>query len=784
MPGESTPPERHTGAGPGRGARPALLLTVLLLLSGATAAADQTALDASGVQDALEGLDRIGQTLEHDRPTDDQLTAMSEAVGGYQSRAKDCIASQEAERATLEAQLKTLGPKVAGESAQATAARAKLEHQRSHAILLLSSCRLLQVSSAETLSDLAKRQQQQLASRLLSHGRAATAVLGDWVARPPAASSLVDPGILLSRLGLQAPNMPQWLGALALLGLVIGVAWRRRSRRVTPLDPKQDLARAVFQGIVLSLERYLPGLLVSGAWSLYWLAVGPQPGGWPILASLSFQLFAYLMALSAIRASFRPPPPAPPYLPFRPDLARQFSRSLHWLSVTTLVGGLLLATPIRTAFQPDLVLLARALWGTVMAIDLIRTVWLIRRLRGKGGIGVVRLGIALALLGALAAEWAGYRSLAEFVGAGVVLTLVCLLIALLVVTLGKDLIDSLDEGRHPWERRLRERLGVTDDGFIPGLLWLRILFRLLVWLALGVALLEVWGLPDSAQSTLLKWASQGVSIGQVRIEPARVLAALLALGLLLSLGSWARSQLDRRLSQMRLDRGARETAVAISGYGLMIAAGLIGLSIAGFDLQKIAIIAGALSVGIGFGLQNVVNNFVSGLILLFERPIRTGDWIIVDDVEGYVRRISIRSTQIQTFDRADVIVPNSDLISSRVTNWMLRDRIGRVRVPVGVAYGSDTALVKETLLRVARAHPEVIQDSVLASDPYVLFLEFGDSALSFELRVFVRDVSRRLSIRSELNFAIDSAFREARIEIPFPQRDVHIIRAKEAKEAE
>ena len=193
-------------------------------------------------------------------------------------------------------------------------------------------------------------------------------------------------------------------------------------------------------------------------------------------------------------------------------------------------------------------------------------------------------------------------------------------------------------------------------------------------------------------------------------------------------------------------------------------------------IQNLAIIAGALSVGIGFALRNIVNNFVSGLILLFERPIRTGDWIIVNDVEGTVRRISIRSTQIQTFDRADVIVPNSDLISNSVTNWMLRDRFGRLRVPVGVAYGSDLQRVKETLLRVAGEHPQVVQGSRIVQDPYVLFLSFGDSALEFELRVFVFDIGKRLTVLSDLNFAIDTAFREAGIDIPFPQRDVHIIR--------
>ena len=211
----------------------------------------------------------------------------------------------------------------------------------------------------------------------------------------------------------------------------------------------------------------------------------------------------------------------------------------------------------------------------------------------------------------------------------------------------------------------------------------------------------------------------------------------------------------------------------VFGYGGVFIAMVVGLGVAGISFANLAIIVGALSVGIGFGLQNIVNNFLSGLILLVERPVKTGDWIVVGGTEGYVKRIRIRSTQIQTFDYADVIVPNSELISSQVTNWMLRDTTGRARVPIGVAYGSDTQKVKEILMKIAQEHPEVINNKA-SMEPFVLFLGFGDSSLNFELRVFIKNIDHRLRVISDLNFALDAAFREAGIEIPFPQRDVHI----------
>jgi small-conductance mechanosensitive channel len=227
-----------------------------------------------------------------------------------------------------------------------------------------------------------------------------------------------------------------------------------------------------------------------------------------------------------------------------------------------------------------------------------------------------------------------------------------------------------------------------------------------------------------------------------------------------------------------MDRGSKEAMISLTGYFAVAVAFLIGLSIAGVELANLALIVGALSVGIGFGLQNIVNNFISGVILLFERPIKTGDWIVVGGTEGFVKKISIRSTQIQTFDRSDVIVPNSELISSQVTNWMFRDHIGRVIVPIGVAYGSDVEKVKAILLDIAFKHPLVITQSPVLPKPAVLFRTFGDSSLNFEIRCFIREIDSRMAVVSEMNFSIDKAFRAADIQIPFPQRDVHMIEPK------
>ncbi|WP_085579992.1 DUF3772 domain-containing protein [Thalassospira mesophila] len=263
----------------------------------------------------------------------------------------------------------------------------------------------------------------------------------------------------------------------------------------------------------------------------------------------------------------------------------------------------------------------------------------------------------------------------------------------------------------------------------------------------------------------------GIQIGSINISLRAILIGVFLFLLLLSLMRFFQRMLNSRvLPNTKLDQGLQHSVSAIFGYVGIGLAIIIAVSAAGVDLSNLAIIAGAISVGIGFGMQSIVNNFVSGLILLIERPIKVGDWIVVGADQGFVKDIRVRATEIETFDRASVVIPNSELISNRVLNWTLKERSGRGIIPIGVSYGSDANKVRDILLALADKRREILSYPA----PQVVFLGFGDSSLDFELRYFLRDIGDVLTVASAIRFELLEQFREEGIEIPFPQRDVNL----------
>ena len=263
-----------------------------------------------------------------------------------------------------------------------------------------------------------------------------------------------------------------------------------------------------------------------------------------------------------------------------------------------------------------------------------------------------------------------------------------------------------------------------------------------------------------------------LKLGDSNLTLASLLVFTCALVLVFLSERLLRRYLIRRfLQRTKLQPSLQYGVGKIAGY-LYIAVGFyVALKLVGIDLSSLAVVAGAIGVGLGFGLQNIISNFVSGLIILAERPISIGDRVELGDVAGLVARINLRSTNIVTNDNITIIVPNSDFITHKVTNWSYGDPKVRIRLPVGVAYGTDPERLKRLLLEVAAEHPKVLREP----GPEVFFNGFGDSSLNFELGVWTSEMtSKPRSFRSELNYAMERKLRENKIEIPFPQRDLHL----------
>jgi small-conductance mechanosensitive channel len=320
---------------------------------------------------------------------------------------------------------------------------------------------------------------------------------------------------------------------------------------------------------------------------------------------------------------------------------------------------------------------------------------------------------------------------------------------------GQTRLATMLQANTGLRRRSLEQIGVLATGLV----------RVVLIVAALMLALAPWGIESNDLVSSLRVAFFGFRVGDVTIS----LSAIIIAGLLFALGFGATRIVQRWLDTTflpatDLDAGLRNSIRTGFGYIGIIVAGAIAFSYLGLSLDRLTIVAGALSVGIGFGLQSIVNNFVSGLILLWERPIRVGDLVVVGDGEGYVRRINVRATEIETFDRATVVVPNSNLISGVVRNRVRTDRTGRVIVSVPVPRASDPDRVAEIMRQCALAHREVMSEP----SPRVFFKKMGEAMLDFDLVCFVDEIEVSGRVSSDLMFAIFRALREAGIGQPAP----------------
>lgn len=392
----------------------------------------------------------------------------------------------------------------------------------------------------------------------------------------------------------------------------------------------------------------------------------------------------------------------------------------------------------------------------------------------------LQLPLWILTLAILATAFAGYVALSRFIATQVIVTgTIFALVYLLMIW-----VDAFGQSMRDEESRTGRWLqsSVGFDAKRRGQLALPVtlFLKFLVLLFSAPLIMLQWG-PNWEDVT--DWFGQlffGFQVGNTHVSVAAIIAAVIVF-ILGSVGAkvfqgWLDNQI---LKPAGLSGSLRDSIRTGVGYLGISAAALIAFSYAGLDLSNLAIVAGAFSVGIGFGLQSIVSNFISGLILLAERPIKVGDWVVVGGEEGYVRKISVRSTEIETFDRANVLVPNSNFITETVKNWTLHNNMGRLSIPVSVEYGSDPRQVKELLLKVARDHLNVMTNP----EPFVYFANFGADGLDFVLYFYVFDLGKGLGTRTDIRIAIVEEFQKANIDIPYRKADVMLKDMEWLKEA-
>ena len=376
---------------------------------------------------------------------------------------------------------------------------------------------------------------------------------------------------------------------------------------------------------------------------------------------------------------------------------------------------------------------------------------------------IIAIGIVVAAL-------LGYVALARFVAQQLVLTGLVVLLGWLGYLAIRAVTREPQQRGIPVGDLLEQKFGLDAPRRhqLARLTELALTFALVIC-ALPFLMLQ-WGFSGADIRETFQQLFFGLEIGQFKISLARILFGIVLFIALVFATRLFQRWLRERSAQSRLDPGIANSVDTVAGYAGVALAALLSVSYAGLDITNLAIVAGALSVGIGFGLQSIVNNFVSGLILLIERPIKVGDRIVIGDQMGNVRRISVRATEIETPDRASLIVPNSELITGRVLNWTHRDSLGAVSLKVGVAYNADPEQVMAILTKCAENHAQVLHTPA----PGATLESFGDSSLLFNLRVSLPDIDKAPAVLSDLRVGILKALGAAGIEIPFNRLDVNL----------
>jgi potassium efflux system protein len=767
----------------------AILVVALALPASASFAQDarQTALNGWNAT-----LNQVDATLRRGDLQQAELDSLQQDVQTVLGGVAGLTESLQPALADVEAQIKTLAPREGDTAAEPPVITA--ERQRQQAILagltgLTQQADVLAVRANQLLATINERQSAAFTGALQAHDRTIFSPLlwGEVGAEAPEVAERLG-GLLGAWFGVIAAHSSGsvavlLIGALFIIGAILifrrsFLRWiaRRTAVAIAPTAAQRILAAMS----IVVVQVAVPLLVLVGLGALF-RAYGLMPERIEELYRgivISVPVFSVLSGLaSALLASGRPgwriAGVADATASRLQPLVTVFAALVALMPLMDTIAAVTSASPIFAAAIGG----ALALFAAITVLRGTNTLTRDRTLAGadqrQGGFRWHWLTpiASVAAIAAIIANVVGYLVFARFLVVQIAWVGAILCFFYLASGFSVQLIAAIFSTDRPIGQGVTRSFGFSDRALTQTTVLVDGVARVLLFLLALVLIAAPWGFDSNDVVSELDQALHGVQIGSITITFSAIITAVVVFIAGVILARLFQAWLDKRfLPTTRMDAGLRDSITTGLGYIGVILAGVAAATYAGFNPANIAIVAGALSVGIGFGLQSIVNNFVSGLILLAERPIRTGDWIVVGSDEGLVKRIRVRATEIETFDRASIMVPNSNLISGVVKNLYFRDNTGRAMIEVGVGYNSDPEKVRDILLDCAREHPLVMADP----PPHAVFTDFGDSALVFELRCFVTDVLQGTNVKSDLRFSILKRLREAGIEIPFPQRDINV----------
>lgn len=777
---------------------PWLIVAALLATGGASA---QTPRDPRAQLEATRlELNQIDAALQRDGLTDQRLGELRHRLEGLAAGVEEIIQREQPRADEIKARIEQLGPApdaAKGQTESPEVGRDRADQQRAwqEADETLRLSRALALRITQQRDAIADRRRANFARQILTQGASIISPLLWLDVTKALPADLRAMQVFFQQWAETTIQALDWYEGIVLL-LLLGVAitglprarhWVRHGTFVPdeveeePIAEPTRLSKALF-----ALRRIILIAIAPAAffYFLHWLFqnFGLLPARADAIMEAVFGGLAYIVGVSGLAAAVLSPlRPEWRLYPLTDHMAVAFWRTARLATAIVMVGRVAEALEGATVSALPVTIATKGTFAILVALAIARG---LRQAfaaeanddpEGAGGAPpagpkALRLFGWTAIALVIGATLFGFVSFASFLVGQLLWLLILGLAALITLALIDEAVGTGLSARGIFGRRVQEATGVNPASLDQLSVLGAGLARLILFVAFGMLVLAPWGIDSSNLPGNLRAAFFGFQVGGVTISLATIALALGLFGVGFAVTRAIQNWLDTHyLPRTSLDPGLRNSIRTIFGYIGVTLAAILALGQLGISLDKLTIVAGALSVGIGFGLRSIVENFVSGLILLWERPIRVGDWIVVGDEQGKVKRINVRATEIETFDRASLIIPNAEFISGRVKNWMHADRMGRIRIPVSVDYSADPVAVEALLKDAALAHREILSEP----KPTVTFKNLGESGLDFELLCFA-DVDAMAPTRSELLFDIFRRLKEQKIDIPYPTRRLEI----------